>query len=119
MRLLFFTILSFITLSVNAQSKDEIINDLEKICTEHCISNSLKNAEIYYNSFEKILDFGNKYNLKTTKITYEFAGTFDDPIHMLQFVREETPNTSTGYFFDSKKSVYQVIDLIYLLSRLE
>jgi hypothetical protein len=119
MRLILVTIISLITLNINAQSKDEIINELESVLKEHCISTDLKNAEIYYNSEEKIFDFGHRYDLNTTKLTYEFTGTAKEPIHMLEFVRESHPNSSTGFFFDSKKSVYRVLDLIYLLKKLE
>lgn len=119
MRLILITIISLITFSVSAQSKDEIIKELESVLKKHCISTQLKNAEIYYNTEEKIFDFGTRYNLRTTKLTYEFAGTAQEPIHMLQFVRDETPNSSTSFFFDTKKSVYRVLDLIYLLKKLE
>ncbi len=119
MRLLLVTIISLITLNINAQSKDEIINELESVLKEHCISTDLKNAEIFYNTEEKIFDFNHSYNLNTTKLTYRFEGTAEDPIHILQFVRESHPNSSTGFFFDSKKSVYRVLDLIYSLKKLE
>lgn len=119
MKLLFITIISLITFTSNAQSKDEIISELESVLKVHCISTDLKNAEIYYNTEEKILDFNHSYNLNTTKLTYEFAGTGEDPIHMLQFVRDSNPNSSTSFFFDSKKSVYRVLDLIYSLKKLE
>ncbi|PTX62614.1 hypothetical protein C8N46_1029 [Kordia periserrulae] len=119
MKLILVTIISLITLNIHAQSKDEIILELQSVLKEHCISTQLKNAEIYYNTEEKILDFGQRYDLNTTKLTYEFAGTASDPIHMLQFVRYENPNSSLSFFFDSKKSVYRVLDLIYALKKLE
>lgn len=119
MRLLLVIIISLITLNINAQSKDEIINKLESVLKAHCESTDLKNAEIYYNTEEKILDFGHSYNLTTTKLTYKFVGTPEEPIHILQFVRDSNPNSSTGFFFNSKKSVYRVLDLIYSLKKLE
>lgn len=119
MKLILVAIISLITLNVNAQSKDEIIKELESVLKTHCESSQLKNAEIYYNTEERILDFGERYDLDTTKLTYEFVGTSEEPIHILQFVRDSNPNSSTGFFFDSKKSVYRVLDLIYLLKKLE
>jgi hypothetical protein len=119
MRLILVTIISLITLNINAQSKDEIIKELESELKSHCASNNLKNAEIYYNTEEKIFDFGHSYNLTTTKLTYKFEGTEQEPYHLLQFVRDSQPNSSTAFFFDSKKSVYRVLDLIYLLKKLE
>ncbi|MBC8754816.1 hypothetical protein H2O64_09050 [Kordia sp. YSTF-M3] len=119
MRLILVTIISLITLNIHAQSKDEIIKELESVLKSHCVSTDLKNAEIYYNTEEKIFDFGERYDLDTTKITYEFVGTSEEPIYILQFVRDSNPNSSTGFFFDSKKSVYQVLDLIYSLKKLE
>lgn len=119
MRLILVTIISLIALNVNAQSKDEIINELESVLKKHCISSQLKNAEIFYNTEERILDFGDRYDLDTTKLTYEFAGTSSDPMYLLQFVRDSHPNSSTSFFFKSKKSVYRVLDLIYLLKKLE
>ncbi|EDP96430.1 hypothetical protein U8527_09975 [Kordia algicida OT-1] len=119
MKVLIVAIISMITLNIHAQSKDEIIDELQKVLKEHCISTQLKNAEIYYNTGEKILDFGLRYDLDTTRLTYEFAGTASEPIHMLQFVRDAKPNSSTSFFFDNKKSVYHVLDLIYALKKLE
>ena len=119
MRLILFTIISLIALNINAQSKDKIIIELENVLTKHCKSSSLKNAEIYYNSEEKIFDFGDRYDLNTTKITYESVSTEKEPIHILKFVRDSKPNYSSGFFFDSKKSVYKVLDLIYLLKKIE
>lgn len=119
MRLVLVTIISLITLNINAQSKSEIIKELESVLKKHCISNDLKNAEIFYNTGEKIFDFGESYNLATTKLTYQFEGTLEEPIHILKFVRDSKPNSYTGFFFDSKKSVYRVLDLIYLLKKLE
>jgi len=119
MKLLLVAIISLITFNIHAQSKDEIINELESVLKVHCESDDLKNADIYYNTEEKILDFGERYDLDTTKLTYEFMGTSEEPIHILQFVRDSNPNFSTGFFFDSKKSVYRVLDLIYSLKKLE
>ena len=118
MRLLLFTLLLISSVSLNAQSKSEILNELDSIVKEHCTTLGLRDAEIFYNSEEKIFDFGSRYqyDLNDTKITYET----EYEKHFLVFARKTDTDSGQQLFsFDSKKSVYEVIDLIYLLKKIE
>lgn len=117
MRLILITLVLLNTLNLTAQTKDEIITDLEKVFNEHSImKSSEKNAEIYYNIEEKILDingFGT-IDLIKNKIIYAMNGES----HSLRIIRQDN-FTQANIYFENKKSIYEVIDLIHLLKKIE
>lgn len=117
MRLVLFTFILLNALNLNAQSKREILKELDSIVKENCTSLNLKDAEIYYNIDEKIFDFGSdyQYDLNDTKITYEKEGI----THFLVLARKRGTGSQQWISFNSKKSVYDVIDLIHALKNLE
>lgn len=104
-------------LNLAAQTKAEIIHNLEKTFKSHSSNDNLKNVEFFYNTEEKILDFGHVFDLNTTKITYYGGKTPNVIINALKF--EKLDSTGVYFPFDSKKSAYEVMDLIYQLKKIE
>lgn len=109
-----------ISMNISAQDKNELLKKMEQVCSEYSSSSSLVDTEFYYNIDEKILNLGTeRFDLNRTKIIYSDHKPENEPIiHMLRF-SSSIKNSHTSYFFKTKKSVYQIIDLIHKLKKLK
>jgi hypothetical protein len=122
-------ILCVITFNLTAQNKKDLIDELKVVLTEHSESTTYKNSDIFYNLDEKILHIGKDvFELDNIKITYKLFSDEEGDIHILSFDCENGINcinsnsemiSATNVFFNSKKSIFKVIDLISNLKRLE
>jgi hypothetical protein len=122
-------ILCVITFNLTAQNKKDLIDELKVVLTEHSESTAYKNSDIFYNLDEKILHIGKDvFELDNIKITYKMVSDEEEDIHILSFDCENSINcinsnsemiSATNVFFNSKKIIFKVIDLISNLTRLE
>lgn len=129
MKTIILLILCVTTFNLTAQNKKDLIDELKVVLTEHSESTAYKNADIFYNLDEKILHIEKDvFDLDNIKVTYKLITDEEGDIHILSFDCEDGINcinsnsemiSATNVFFNSKKSIFKVIDLISNLKRLE
>tara|TARA_R100001369_G_scaffold49284_3_gene75929 strand:+ start:894 stop:1304 length:411 start_codon:yes stop_codon:yes gene_type:complete len=125
----------FMVLSIfsNAQTKDKILLELKNKLVEQVIKPDNYEVKLYYNIEEKILDIDEEGDNKNgiiiplNKVSFKYSPAGDN--HYLDIkckINEGCMYSKTsdninqlGRRFPSKKTVYEIIDLIYKLKKIE